>query len=376
MKIGHLFEVCINEGLTSEIDQNGDQRERAADGISPGAGSCNADSLCADVRTDGNAQAALGIAVAGVLGRNATRVDIAASIVEYVFLWAQARPRPLAAGENPKDGSLGLVPWFTANSMPQSEVYYGDNDGTVFISSVALAGLLPAGSARQRRLVAPLLHQALGNLRTTDRYGFRPASTKTSDMRANGWQSYFNSTRWKANSGNDCTIARQATLWSGYLWAGHYTGIELFGQRVYEATREQMAIFSPAKNRWQCITTMTQQVCLVCWMLLDAGCWMLLLPCLLPAACTALCAAQLLTYCLCASWRTKCTCWRSWCAPTAAWSRAAGSTRWPARSSPSSETSAAPSASTATPRSAPTALGGLARASCPPTPSTARARAG
>ena len=220
------------------------------------------------MRTDGNAQAALGIAVAGVLDRNATRVDIAASIVEYVFLWAQARPRPLEAGDDPKDGSLGLVPWFTADIMsqskvynaapccrvllvhallisavPRNKVYYGDNDGTVFISSVAMAGLLPAGSARQRRLVAPLLHQAFGNLRTQDVYGFRPASTKTSDMQHNGWKSYFNTSRWQANCGNACTIARQATLWSAFLWAGHYTGIELFGQRVYEATRHQMALW-------------------------------------------------------------------------------------------------------------------------------------
>ena len=76
-------------------------------------------------------------------------------------------------------------------------------------------------------------------------------------MRARGWRSYFNSSM-AANCGRDCTLGMQSWMWCTYLWAGHHTGISLFGERVYEATRQEMALWY--QGRWQCITTMSQQL--------------------------------------------------------------------------------------------------------------------
>ena len=138
-------------------------------------------------------------------------------------------------------------------SPPPPALYYAQVDAAVFISGVALAGLLPR--ERQERWAEPLLHQAFGNLRTTGLQGFRPSSTNQRAMRARGWRSYFNSSM-AANCGRDCTVGMQSWMWFTYLWAGHHTGISLFGERVYEATHQEMALwygtFRPNFHRFGC----------------------------------------------------------------------------------------------------------------------------
>ena len=232
--------ACINEGFSSVIDWRGNQPER---------------NNTVSRRTDGDAYAALGIAVAGAVESNHTRLEIGAAMIEYIYFWSgcQQRLQAGATGAEAADGSKGLVAWFPTDN--NGALYYTSIDGSVFISSIALAGLLPR--ERQERWAEPLLHQAFGNLRTTGLRGFRPGSTTQRGMRGRGWRSYFNSSM-AANCGRDCTVGEQALLWAAYLWAGNHTGIALFGERVYEATRQEMELWQ--QDRWQCITTMSQQL--------------------------------------------------------------------------------------------------------------------
>jgi hypothetical protein len=233
--------ACINEGFSSVIDWRGNQPER---------------NNTVSRRTDGDAYAALGIAMAGVVEQNQTRIEIGAAMIEYIFFWSgcQQRLEAGSSGAEAADASKGLVAWFPVPN-DGAALYYAQVDAAVFISGVALAGLLPR--ERQERWAEPLLHQAFGNLRTTGLQGFRPSSTNQRTMRARGWRSYFNSSM-AANCGRDCTVGMQSWMWYTYLWAGHHTGISLFGERVYEATRQEMALWY--QGRWQCITTMSQQL--------------------------------------------------------------------------------------------------------------------
>lgn len=254
--------ACSNEGFSSVIDWRGKQPRRNAS-MDPG---CNQTEVekCACIRTDDNAQVAVGIVAAGVLDSNRTRVDIGTAIIEYIYLWSGVQQKLELDSGDARDGSLGLVGWFTPPSMSQRNTFYGDNDGTVFLSSVAVAGLLPSEfDVRKERLVEPLLHQAFGNLRTTGQQGFRYCRTTRPEMQAKGWKWFFNSSMG-ANCGYDCIIPLQSNLWASYLWAGRYTGIKLFQQRVYDATVEQMKLWEASpnadKNEWQCVTTMSQNL--------------------------------------------------------------------------------------------------------------------
>ena len=78
--------------------------------------------------------------------------------------------------------------------MVQKGTFYGDNDGTVMISTAAVAGLLYQGQPEMELLVPKLLNQAFGMLRTTGVNGFRPASTSKGNMARSGWRSFFEGT--------------------------------------------------------------------------------------------------------------------------------------------------------------------------------------
>jgi hypothetical protein len=158
----------------------------------------------------------------------------------------------------------GLIAWFTNPSMVQKGTFYGDNDGTVFISTVALVGLLASagdsdGRAAQHsgfaeRTMPLLLEQIFGNLRTTGQYGYRPCSTRVEDM-AKGWRGYFDGL--VDETATTSTPHMQSNLQASFLWAGEVTGVALFQQRVYEAVRRLMSRW-PAK--WLCWEYMSEEL--------------------------------------------------------------------------------------------------------------------
>jgi len=211
----------------------------------------NREQQCANTRTDDNAQSAIGIAVGGVLLNNTKYKKIASSIVDYVYTTSGAQETP----QNRSDGSRGLVDWFTPPIMVQKETFYGDNDGTVMISTVALAGLLYQGQPEMDALVPKLLNQAFGMIRTTGVNGFRPASTSKGSMAASGWRSFFEGT---IDATAEMSIPHmQANWWAIALWAGHATGVGLFQERVYRATELLMERWP---TKWTCLQTETEEL--------------------------------------------------------------------------------------------------------------------
>ena len=95
--------ACINEGFSSVIDWRGNQPER---------------NNTVSRRTDGDAYAALGIAMAGAVEKNQTRLDIGTAMIDYIFFWSgcQQRLQAGASGAEAADGSKGLVAWFPGSS--------------------------------------------------------------------------------------------------------------------------------------------------------------------------------------------------------------------------------------------------------------------
>lgn len=243
--------TCIDEGLSSYINARGNSsREMGTCSACGCTAKTNRDQICANTRTDDNAQSAIGIGVAGVLLNNSKYKLIAKAIVEYVYTTSGSQERPT----NKSDGSRGLVDWFTGPAMVQRSTFWGDNDGTVGISTAALAGLLFDTNELQW-IVPKLLEQVFGLLRTTGEQGFRPASTTKPDMANRGWRSFFDAT---VGVGAQMSIPHmQANAWAIALWAGHATGIGLFHQRVYTATSLLMDRWP---EKWTCMQTETEEL--------------------------------------------------------------------------------------------------------------------
>jgi len=95
---------CVREGLGSNIDILGRQVGEAG---SCAACGCKTPGMCANTRTDDNAQSAVGIGVAGALLNDARSVKIAQDIVKYVYFYSGARETPT----NRSDASRGLIDW-------------------------------------------------------------------------------------------------------------------------------------------------------------------------------------------------------------------------------------------------------------------------
>lgn len=243
--------TCIDEGLSSYINALGNSsREMGTCAACGCSAKTNRDQICANTRTDDNAQSAVGIGVAGVLLNNSKYKLIAKAIVEYVYTTSGSQEHPA----NKSDGSRGLVDWFTVPAMVQRSSFWGDNDGTVSISTAALAGLL-FDTDEMQQIVPKLLEQVFGLLRTTGTEGFRPASTSKGDMAKRGWRSFFDAT---IGVGPQLSIPHmQANAWAIALWAGHATGIGLFQKRVFTATRLLMDRWP---TKWTCMQTETEEL--------------------------------------------------------------------------------------------------------------------
>jgi hypothetical protein len=244
--------TCIDEGLSSYINFRGNATREMGTCTACGCkAKTNRDKRCANTRTDDNAQSAVGIAVAGVLLKNLRYVKVAEAIIDYVYNTSGAQ-------ENPADKSLasrGMIDWFTPSIMVQKQSFWGDNDGTVMISTAALAGLLytgDEGAPKMKTLTPKLLSQMFGLLRTTPKLGFRPASTK---LGAGGWRPQFESA---IDASAQMSIPHmQANWWAVALWAGHATGVGLFQERVYTATALLMDRWP---DRWLCLQTETEEL--------------------------------------------------------------------------------------------------------------------
>jgi hypothetical protein len=171
---------------------------------------------------------------------------IAIGIVTYVYGQSGAQ----MAGVSKDDGSRGQVAWFT-NTWDADVAFYGDNDGTVFLSSVAVAGL-----QRSTAFTRPFLSHAFGAVRTTGVYGFRPARVERTDYVKNGWAAYFNGTMAETDGGAQPHY--QANMHAQLLLAGHLTGKHsLFVDRVHEALRRLMGAYP---DGWQWTEYMSEEL--------------------------------------------------------------------------------------------------------------------
>jgi hypothetical protein len=189
---------------------------------------------------------------------------IATGIVTYVYSQSGAQ----MSGVSKDDGSRGQVAWFTntwvrfsvlhqarSATYPAASLYimfsqqdsdvafYGDNDGTVFLSSVVVAGLQRSAAFNRQ-----FLEHLFGAVRTTGLFGFRPARVERTDYVKNGWGPYFN-----GSMGEHCCTESgiqphyQANMHAQLILGGFITGKHsLFIDKVHEALRRLMAAFPDA----------------------------------------------------------------------------------------------------------------------------------
>ena len=72
--------------------------------------------MCANTRTDDNAQSAIGIAVAGILLNDSRLLGVAEDIVDYLYFYSGAIEQPVKHS----DGSRGMIDWFVSPYMVSS----------------------------------------------------------------------------------------------------------------------------------------------------------------------------------------------------------------------------------------------------------------
>lgn len=230
--------TCLDEGFSSVINGDGSQDKS---GLLDWQCRPLSDPVCSNTRTDDNAQASAGLAAgAALLGAKAERdyARIALEVVTYVYVHSQAQ----MAGVSKDDGSRGQVGWFT-NSWDDDVAFYADNDGTVFLSAVLVAGLQNSSAFNRR-----FLDHLFGAARTTGVFGFRPARVERTDYVANGWQHYFEYRGGEFEPGAQPHY--QANMWALLLWGSAETGKQrLFVDRVEESLRRLMNAY-PTRWRW------------------------------------------------------------------------------------------------------------------------------
>jgi hypothetical protein len=105
--------TCIREGFGSNIDYLG--RQQGETGDCPACG-CIRQGMCANTRTDDNAQSAIGIAVAGILLNDSRLLGVAEDIVDYLYFYSGAIEQPVKHS----DGSRGMIDWFVSPYMVSS----------------------------------------------------------------------------------------------------------------------------------------------------------------------------------------------------------------------------------------------------------------
>eukprot|EP01047_Picozoa_sp_COSAG01_P065786 COSAG01_NODE_8950_length_2606_cov_1.299960_2_plen_198_part_00 len=156
--------TCIQEGWSSILHWNGSQHRMAT-----------------FVRTDGNAETAMGLAfAAAVLPRSngAGNTDMeagwlatAAQMEDYQWRWSDSQSVEGTADTNP---AFGVVWWNQQQPGPYARVAavdYGDNAANVLIGGATTRALADTGSWDLQ-----LLRCLMAEARTTGRHGFRPSA--------------------------------------------------------------------------------------------------------------------------------------------------------------------------------------------------------
>lgn len=153
------------------------------------------------IRTDGNAETAMGLAFAAAVlppsprttaalqDQGAVWLSTAAQLADYQWRWSDSQ----SIDGRATDGDYGIVWWNQQNPGPYSQkwasVDYGDNAANVLIGGSATRALANTSSWDLQ-----LLRCLMAEVRTTGQHGFRPSAIAASALRSHGWEAYFNST--------------------------------------------------------------------------------------------------------------------------------------------------------------------------------------
>jgi hypothetical protein len=246
---------CIQEGWSSIIHNDGRQH------LMP-----------LFIRTDGNAEVAMGLAAAAVLLPRSASASAgrawppramlrawqaeAAQLLDYLFRWSASQS---FVGTNSSDPLHGIVWWNQQDAAEASggiakwaSTDYGSNTGCVLMSATAAASLLKTSSWRSR-----MLYGLFAEIRTTGRLGNRPPNVHASYLSAKGWRQLFDDA--SAPSGASYPPHYGAQPAAYFLFAGHVTGLSaLFSAPAIGYVRAMMA--SLADGGWKWTQSMTNEL--------------------------------------------------------------------------------------------------------------------
>jgi hypothetical protein len=167
--------TCIQEGWSSILHWNGTQHRMAT-----------------FVRTDGNAETSMGLACAGALLKGGDVVEqkrwveTASAMADYMYRWSDSQTVGDVA-----DPAHGIIWWNQEHPGPYAHwasVDYGDNAGNVLIGGAATRSLAQTGSWDEQ-----LLRCLLAEARTSGKMLYRPGAIAATEVRARGWEYYWNS---------------------------------------------------------------------------------------------------------------------------------------------------------------------------------------
>jgi hypothetical protein len=256
--------TCVQEGFSSIIERDGGQAW-----------------MPLFVRTDGQADAAMGLALAATLvpGAEAPASERArwgreaAQLMDTVYRWSDAQ---VYRGSTPADPAFGIVTWNQKDAgdasggiAAYSSSDYGSNAACILLGGTVAAAALGTGSWRERML----LH-LFAEARTTGRRGVRPSAVSTAQLRANGWQAYFNDTTrgtgggsvhghlGPLDEGQGATPHYLAQPIAYFLFAGHATGMHALFTAPAKAWLGDM-MESLERGGWYVCQSMTNELSLM-----------------------------------------------------------------------------------------------------------------
>lgn len=230
--------TCIQEGWSSILHWNGSQHRMAT-----------------FVRTDGNAESSMGLACAGVLlkgGDVAERkqwIETAAAIGDYVYRWSDSQ----TVGDV-SDPAYGIIWWNQEHPGPFAHwaaVDYGDNAGNVLIGGAATRSLAQTGSWDEQ-----LLRVLLAEARTSGKMLYRPGSIAAKELRAHGWEYYWNSSVVPRGQSGGSQPHYGSYLPAAFLSLGTATGLQkLLIDRAKAYCASMMAGYLAGEWEWNGATS-------------------------------------------------------------------------------------------------------------------------
>ena len=238
--------TCLQEGWSSIIRSNGEQH------LMP-----------LFIRTDGNAEASMGLASVAVLvasslsdARSHRWREQSSAILDYMFRWSDSQT---LRGLNATDPTYGIVWWNQKDAKNASgglthwsDVDYGSNSACILMSATATASLLETDSWRD-----PMLYSLFAEIRTTGRRGYRPHAISSDQLTSNGWQTYFHNNSIVDGSVLSPHYSAQAAAY--FIFAGNSTGLHLlFSAPAKEYVCSTM--IGLTQNVWQWTESMTNEL--------------------------------------------------------------------------------------------------------------------